>query len=248
MLSQTQIEKTLAKAPLVFIGTITKIGSANLAVIEPDNRTALVKVERVVNAPSAFQGITNTTVTIKLPDGTKNKMGDTKLFYTKKWMYGENLALEVVVAETIDKDYRQIIHEFRNAKSNMERKEKLSRLQGADLVVEGRVIKMEDSELNKQFPISFRSPLWISVSIQITATLKSKYEGKVVIALINKGGETEEATPLEINIGKTGVWLLRKQKVEGFNKKTLREYYIIDEPDDFLDSYEYQIITNPKLS
>jgi hypothetical protein len=246
MLSQNQIEKILESAPLVFTGTVKKIGASNLAALEPSSNLVLVDVERVYHAPKAFEAISGTTVTVKIPSRSKLESGESRIFYTKKLMYSENLAVDAVAIDIPDKGHREIISEIRKAVNNMERKEKLSRLKGATLIVEGRIAKLEESKINKNYPVSFRSPFWIEVSIQIQKTLKGKYDGKTVIALINKGGEVEEVTPLEVTVGKTGVWILRLRKIP-LLKENLEEYYIIEEPDDFLNSYEYQMLTNPKL-
>ena len=74
-----------------------------------------------------------------------------------------------------------------------------------------------------------------------------KYQGDTTEAFINKGGETEEATPLEIEIGKTGVWLLGKEAIFK-DLKNEQDFYVIAEPEDFLNSYEYAMLTNPMLS
>src|SRR5436305_568187 len=124
MLTPSQIEKTLQKAPLVFVGTITKRGATNLASLEANNDTALVKVERVITAPPAFKAIEGTTVTVKLHANSKSRTGNSKLFYTRKWMYAENLAVEAVIEDVVDKDHHQLIQEFRKAITNMERKER----------------------------------------------------------------------------------------------------------------------------
>ena len=246
MLSPTQIEKTIKSAPLVFVGIVKQIKASNLEAIKASNDFSLVQILNVIDAPQAFQGITGTIVTIKSAANTKLKTGDTRLFYTKKFMYGENLALEAVEVEKVEKDHRQIVHDLRNVKSNMERKKQLTRIQNAILIVEGKVISMKESDLNKNYPLSFKSPYWIVVSIKLSKTLRGRYNNKTIDSLINKGGETEEETPLEINIGQSGVWILKKEKISN-NKKSLGEFYIIEEPEDFLNSYEYQMLINPTL-
>jgi len=241
------IENKVGKSKFVFIGTVKKTGASNVAALEASKQLVLVEINQVALAPEAFVGTVGTTVTVKIPSRIKLKSGDTKLFFTKRLMYGENLAVEATAIEQVEKDYDQAVKKVKNAVANIERKEQLARISKATLVVEGKITQMQESEFNKKYPLSFKSPYWIALTIQIARVIKGKYEGKTIEAYINKGGETEEATPLEIEVGKTGVWLLSKEAIlEGVKNK--REFYVIKEPDDFLNSYEYAMLTHPKLS
>jgi hypothetical protein len=201
----------------------------------------------VAFAPEAFTGVVGTTVTVKVPARTKLRSGEARLFFTNRLMYGENLAVEASAIEQVEKDYDQAVMEVKKAVANIERKEQLARISRAALIVEGKVTQMQESELNKKYPLSFKSPYWVSVVIQIAGIIKGKYEGKTVEAFINKGGETEEATPLDVEIGKTGVWLLGKEAIFK-DLKNKNDFYVIEEPEDFLNSYEYSMLTNPMLS
>jgi len=241
------IENKVGKSKFVFIGTVKKTGASNVAALEASKQLVLVEINQVALAPEAFVGTVGTTVTVKIPSRIKLKSGETKLFFTKRLMYGENLAVEATAIEQVEKDYDQAVKKVKNAVANIERKEQLARISKATLVVEGKITQMQESEFNKKYPLSFKSPYWIALTIQIARVIKGKYEGKTIEAYINKGGETEEATPLEIEVGKTGVWLLSKEAIlEGVKNK--REFYVIKEPDDFLNSYEYAMLTHPKLS
>jgi hypothetical protein len=247
MLSQKELEKKVDQSKFVFIGTIKKIGASNLAALEADKQLILVEINKVANAPGAFVGTVGTTVTVKIPASAKLKSGETKLFFTNKLMYAENLALEAIAIEQVDKDYDHSVKTVKKAIANLEREEQLARISKAILIVEGRVIRMEESEFNNKYSLSFKSPFWIMFIIQISRVIKGKYKGKTIEVFINKGGETEEATPLEIEIGKTGLWSI-KIKTIFKDLKNNSEFYVIEEPYDFLNSYEYAMLIQPKLS
>jgi hypothetical protein len=241
------IENKVGESQFVFIGTVKKIGASNVAALEASKQLALVQINQVALAPEAFVGTVGTTVTVKIPPRIKLRSGETRLFFTKRLMYGENLAVEATVVEQVEKDYDRAVKEVKNAASNIERKEQLARISRAAVIVEGRVTQMQESELNKKYPLSFKSPYWVSVVIQIARVIKGEPKGNTIEAFINKGGESEEATPLEIEIGKSGVWLLGREAIFK-DLKNAHPFYVIEEPDDFLNSYEYAMLTHPKVS
>jgi hypothetical protein len=241
------IEDKVRASKFVFIGTVKKVGASNIAALRASKRLLLVEINQVAHAPQAFVGTVGTMVTVKIPPRIKIKTGATKLFFTKHLMYGENLAVEATAIDQVDKDYDQAVKEVKNAVANIERKEQLARISKAILIVEGKVTQMQESEFNKRYPLSFKSPYWVVLTIQIARVIKGKYEGKPIEAFINKGGETEEATPLEIAVGKTGIWLLGRKAIFK-DVKNEHEFYVIEEPDDFLNSYEYAMLTQPKRS
>jgi hypothetical protein len=238
------IENKVEASKFIFIGTVKKNGASNLAGLPANDRLVVVEINKVARAPEAFTGVVGTTVTVKLPRGADLKSGETRLFFTKRLMYAENLAVEATAIDQVKEDQEQAVKEVKDAVANIERKEQLARLAKAALIVEGRVTQMRESELNKKYPLSFKSPYWVSVLIQIARVIKGKYEGKAVEAFINKGGESEEAAPLEIEIGKTGVWLLGREAIFK-DLKNKNDFYVIDEPEDFLNSYEYAMLTKP---
>jgi hypothetical protein len=241
------IENKIEASKFVFIGTVKKIGASNLAGLPANDRLILVEVNKVAHAPAAFNGTVGTTITVKIPPRIKIKRGETKLFLTKGLMYGESLAVEAIAIEQVDKDQDRAVKEVKTAVANIEQKEQLARISKAAVIVEGKITQMQESEFNKNYPLSFKSPYWVSVLINITRVIKGKYEGKSIEAFINKGGEREIANPLEIEIGKTGVWLLGKEAIFK-DLKNENHFYVIEEPGDFINSYEYAMLTNPMLS
>jgi hypothetical protein len=241
------IDKKVAESKFVFIGTVKKVGASNVAALEPSKQLALVQIDQVALAPEAFVATVGTIVTVKIPPRIKLRRGNTRLFFTKRLTYGENLAVEAIAIEQVEEDYNRSIKEVKAAASDLERKAQLARIARAAVIVEGKITRMQEAEYNKEYPLSFKAPYWVSVIIQIARLIKGEHEGSTIEALINKGGESEEATPLELEIGKTGVWLLARKAIFR-DLKNETEFYVIEEPEDFLDSYEYAMLVNPTPS
>src|SRR6266481_6058104 len=152
------IENKVEASKFVFIGTVKRIGASNLARLPANDRLILVEINNVAHAPAVFNGVVGTTVTVKIPARTKLKSGETKLFFTKRLMYGENLAVEATAIEQVAKDYDQAVKDVKTAFAIIERKERLARISKAALIVEGRVTQMQESEFNEKYPLSFKAP------------------------------------------------------------------------------------------
>jgi hypothetical protein len=242
MFSQKQIEKKIGGSPLVFVGTVKKIGASNLRALKANDQLALIEINTVATVPKAFIGITGTTVTVKLPAKTRLKKGDTRVFYAKGLLHGENLALEATSIDTVEADHRLLVKRVRDARTTIERNERLSHVNNAVLVVEGRVVKMEEAEINKLFPLHHNAPYWVATSINISKIIKGKYDGKSIVVFINKAGEEKTDARPEVEIGKTGVWMVTVEKILKFRKDD-RDFFVIAEKGDFLQSYEYAILT-----
>jgi hypothetical protein len=242
MFSQKQIEKKIGSSPLVFVGTVKRTGASNLRALKANDQLALIEINTVATVPKAFIGITGTTVTVKLPAKTKLKKGDTRVFYAKGLLHGENLALEATSIDTVDADHSLVVKRVRDARTNIERNERLRHVNNAVLIVEGRVVRMEEADINKYFPLHHKAPFWISVSINIAKIIKGKYDGKSIAVFINKAGEEKTDTRPEVEIGKTGVWMIKVGKILKFRQDD-RDFFVIEEKGDFLQSYEYAIIT-----
>ena len=242
MFSQKQIEKKLGDSPLIFVGTVKKTGASNLRALKATDQHALIEINTVAAAPKDYAGITGTTVTVKLPAKTRLKKGDTRVFYAKGLLHGENLALEATSIDTAEADHQSIIKRVRDARTSLERNERLLRVNNAILIVEGRVVKMEEAEINRFFPLHHSAPHWVAVTINIARIIKGKYDGKAIAVYINDAGEEKNDNRPEAEIGKTGVWMVKIAKILQFRQDD-RDFFVIEEKGDFLHSYEYATLT-----
>src|SRR5918994_6522196 len=80
-----------AEPSFVFQGTVVEVGKATLPTIEADDRTAIVRVDRVLRAPEQMEQIAGREITVRLRQSAE--VGTTAVFEADGWLYGESLAV-----------------------------------------------------------------------------------------------------------------------------------------------------------
>ncbi|MER5427716.1 hypothetical protein [Streptomyces sp. NPDC002588] len=91
------VTELVRKAPLSFLGTVTRLGDARMANVPADERTAVVQVDEVLHAPDAFRRLAGSEVTVQLSDEIDPPVvGEAAAFFTRGTVYGEGLAVAEV--------------------------------------------------------------------------------------------------------------------------------------------------------
>src|SRR5918996_121652 len=80
-----------AAPSFVFEGTVVEVGKATLSMIEADDRTAIVRVDRVLRGPEQMEQIAGREITVQLRQSAE--VGTTAVFETDGWLYGESMAV-----------------------------------------------------------------------------------------------------------------------------------------------------------
>ena len=84
----------LQQASFAFVGTIEQLGAATMADLDVDDRTAVVRVDRVLHAPEGFTGLAGERITLKLaPDADVPGVGETLGFFANGLAFGDSIAL-----------------------------------------------------------------------------------------------------------------------------------------------------------
>ncbi|TJZ59168.1 hypothetical protein FCH28_03450 [Streptomyces piniterrae] len=85
------------RAPLSFVGTVTRLGDTRMAEVPADERTAVVQVDTVLHAPDAFKKLAGSEVTVQLSDELDPPaVGDAAAFFANGMVYGQGLAVQEV--------------------------------------------------------------------------------------------------------------------------------------------------------
>src|SRR3954470_9122139 len=83
-------------ASFVFQGTVQKLKATATEDVPASADTVTVRVDRVVQAPEALTAYQGRDVTVRLARKEKVAPGETFLFYTNGWIFGEGLAVQSV--------------------------------------------------------------------------------------------------------------------------------------------------------
>lgn len=96
-MADDKIKELMQKAPLSFVGTVEHLGGATLTDIPVDERTAVVRVEHVLDAPDAFAGLAGQRITVQLSaDADPPAVGEAAAFFVTGLAFGESMAVAEV--------------------------------------------------------------------------------------------------------------------------------------------------------
>jgi hypothetical protein len=90
------VRDLLQRSGISFVGTVQQLGAATMNDLPIDDHTAVVVVDQVLHAPSAFASLAGTPVTVQLAEGPTPTVGDQYAFFANALAYGQSLALSEV--------------------------------------------------------------------------------------------------------------------------------------------------------
>ena len=84
------------EAKFVFQGSVKKVKASTLKGVPKSDRTVVVRIDRVIQAPEALSDHAGRDVTVLLAPGEKVDPGQTLIFYTNGWIFGEGIAVQSI--------------------------------------------------------------------------------------------------------------------------------------------------------
>jgi len=156
-MSTTEVERLARRAGFVFAGQVVRTGATTMELVEPTKETAVVRVERVLQAPDDLGAAKGSEITVRLQSPVKK--GQRAVFFTVGWVSGEGLAVQEIGrqaagdAESMEKQV-----------ADLRRKDELAvlrrRVKGAQAVVLGNVADTRPIGRKEEPPSSEHDPMW----------------------------------------------------------------------------------------
>lgn len=209
----TGVDELTRTAPFVFRGTVEKAGASNVTGIKASPRTVVVRVDEVLKAPAELGDFTGREITVQLQEPNTDQPGRMGVFFTRGWVYGETLGVVEVGRAAGDPGVLrgQVLAANRKAQDQL----LTERVQGAALVVAGKVVETRPAETGPQ-PITEHDPQWWEAVIEVDSVLKGpKQEGNRVTVLYPTSDDVMWYEATKIQKGWDGVWLLYRGQRPG---------------------------------
>lgn len=93
----------LSEAAFSFVGTVERLPAPTAEGVPADERTAVVRVDRVLQAPPAFSRLAGTSVTLQLlPDAEPSTVGSSFVFFANGLAFGAGIALTEVGRQPVE--------------------------------------------------------------------------------------------------------------------------------------------------
>lgn len=182
----------IRKAPLSFLGTVIRLGSARMTAVPVDDRTAVVQVDQVLHAPDAFKRLAGTEVTVQLSSEVDPPaLGESAAFFTKGMVYGESLAVTEVGRLPADAVQEHVAlaattanaMPFSALQRDIHDADMAAHADAADAVVVGVVVSLEQAD---GFHASEHSPDWWRAQLDVEHVERGKVpSGKIAVLYPN---------------------------------------------------------------
>jgi hypothetical protein len=232
-----RIDDLAAKAKFVFEGTVQKEKATTMKEVEADDRTVVVRVDRITAAPESLAGFAGQQVTVQLGDREERvARGKSYVFYTNGWVFGDGLAVRSVGHERATKAAAAAVtlHPDDPARSLASR-EADAQAAAAALIVSGRVtaVRLPKSEAKARAalavgqrytadePISEHAPVWREAVIDIDKVHRGSHKAKQVVVRFPSSTDVRWHRAPKFHAGQEGVFLLHKGQAPAGAKAAL---------------------------
>jgi hypothetical protein len=257
MARTTRQTETDQQPTFIFRGTIKKLKSATMKEVPVNERTAIVKVDQIIEAPSDLTGYNGVDVTVQLSGGRKFSVGQQMIFHTTSWMYGAGVAVKSLSEEPLKIGDVTKLSAGGDPVERRARREQRKTFDAADLVVSGKVLEVrlpvqaasgKRASKTSPGPISEHDPKWREAVIEVGQVHKGALKKKkVVVPFPSSTDVMWHGTP-KLHAGQEGVFLLHKTKAEKLTRKKAAagspEIYAALGPGDFQPQSESGGIRN----
>src|SRR5262245_61909925 len=175
-------ESLAQQARFVFKGTIQKLKATNMSEVAVNDRTVIVRVDEVLQAPESLKHYAGAEITVQLGGRKKVKRGQQAVFYTNPFLYGDTLAVQSLDHEPGEGLVGSMAGGDQPV-TNMANRDTQQRFDKADVVVSGKVVAVRlppestavgfgSAAPTAAEPISEHAPLWREAVIHVQAVHK----------------------------------------------------------------------------
>jgi hypothetical protein len=224
MPTTSRAEQLANEAQFVFQGTVTQLKGSTVKQVPASDRTAVVRVDRVIHAPAAVSRLAGEEITVQLPAGEKVTAGQTLVFFTVGWVFGDSVAVKSLGQEVVNPATLQVLAGVpSDPVHSLQARLAVRQAAQADLIVAGRVsaVRLSDAEARARATagggrtaerISEHAPLWQEAVIDVDEVLKGGKTKQVVVRFPASNDVRWHKAP-KFQTGQEGVFLLHKQQL-----------------------------------
>ena len=223
----TESDTAEPAATFVFLGTIKKLKAATMPSVPVDDRTVVVRVEQVVEAPANLAHLAGTDVTVRLAGRAKAEVGRRFMFHAAGWIFGEGIAVRALSQATATSAHAAVLARGGDPADQRSNRELQERVDQADLVVSGKVVTVNlppGSEPQARSargsisissrPVSEHDPKWREAVVAVDDVHKGDHGGRNVTVLFPASTDVRWFKAPKFEVGQQGYFVLHKSQVK----------------------------------
>jgi len=220
----TKARNDLPAAPSAFVfkGAVKKIRSATMKQVPISDRTAIVRVEQVLEAPKSFAHYEGQDITVELAGRKAVKAGDEFVFHANSWIFGDSVAVRSITQERVTKRHETVLKRGGDPVEHRKTRQLQEQLDKADLVVSGMVtavtVPPEPAEHLRAasapppMPVSEHDAKWRQAVIQVDESHQGSHDSKQVAVLFPASNDVRWYRAPKFHAGQKGVFILHKNR------------------------------------
>lgn len=219
-----EVDQLTAQAEFIFKGTLQKVKAATMTTVPITDKTVVVKVDEILQAPEPFRNFVGKEVTVVLSKAPEGQPGDQAIYFTKGWLYGQSIA--VVEVGKLSNSTRAAGQAALTAQNEQVTKavEKLgdkdlrTRVASSDLVVVGKVTSVRPAEAVKaairSMRLSEHDPQFLEATIEVERTEKGQLSGNTVKVVFPSSMDVMWYQAPKLKVGQEGAFILHADEAK----------------------------------
>jgi hypothetical protein len=205
----------IQRSHYIFLGRVEKPQSSTMKALPASERTAVVRVMKVLRTPRTLNNFTGQNITVVLATSAGLKPGQELVFFTNGQLYGESMAVQEVGRLPYGRDATQLEQQIRTADSRTGERELAARIAKAVMVVGGQVVSSQPLVEGQRNPIGEHDPQWQKAVIRVATVIKGEMpEGRLVTVLYPKSKDVMWAGAPRLTQGVSGIFILQRDQHE----------------------------------
>lgn len=217
------------KPTFVFKGTIKKVKSATMKDVPVNDRTAIVTVDQIIEAPPGLSDYNGQDITVQLSGRAKVSVGQEMIFNTVSWMYGDSIAVRAISQEPVKSSHTAMLAAATDPADRHAQRQTRERFDDADLVVSGKVVAVRlpaekaqglqgasaaASDQISGGPVSEHDPKWREAVVEVDDVHKGAHKKKQVVVRFPASTDVMWYGAPKFHPGQQGYFMLHKSEVE----------------------------------
>ena len=213
------------EASFIFQGTVVAVGAATLSMVDVNDLTAIVRVDRVLRAPEQMEHIAGREITVQLREPIDD--GATAVFEAQGWLYSDSLAVVETGRRRAPEDEFPATAAAEHALESAAAADRAAtfrttlkeRADEASAVVIGRVTGVrETAEASTEDRLSEHAPRWAVATVEVDEAVKGRHSGTIEVLFASSDDVMWRDAP-KLAVGQKAVMLLQKGVPEVEDKR-----------------------------
>jgi len=208
----------------VFMGTVNKLKRATMSGVPIDERTAVVRVDQIIEAPPDLAGYLGQNITVQMAGRQNVRAGEQMVFHTIGWMFGDSVAVRSLREESAKSKRAAMLRPSDDPVERRAQQHVRERFGAADLVVSGRIIavrlpKDPASQGHRvaagiHGPITEHEPKWREAILHVDEVLKGAPPGRRLVVKFPASSDVMWHGAPQLHAGEEAFFMLHRTEAD----------------------------------